>query len=289
MSFVKAVQHGLLLNKNGEQVDLEHAEYLMDEGNQLPLANVIYNEYTVKDVYIAYHYRDSDYASYLLKASELDAQVVQAMDRIELLKMFTTSVQERPDWDTPGSLITDPLLYWSTCNIDAQLVLDAVDKALKKATTVTVRPILIVPSDTQSTIHVGNIKQFIETGVINRIPMRIAEPPDVVITPRQYRISSNLKIIASDAVHTLGNNDWDRVIAVFVQGHQWEFSLFPMKHPLQQMLGIYIGTSPPEFKFPGLHSFHVDQTQQHKDAVVQKQVLTELQQFVLARKQHFTQ
>ena len=288
MSFVPAIQNGILLNKNGEQVSIETADYLMNEGNQLPLSNIIYNTYSVKDVYIAFHYKDLDYASYLLKASELEAQVVQAIDRIQLLKMFTSNLLDRPEWDTPVGQLPDPSFCFSTSNIEGQPILDAVQRALVQASAGNVRPIIIVPADSQSLINVGNIKQFIETGIINRTVSRSIEAPDVVNTPKQYHINQHLKIVSSDLVQTIRPVDWDRVIAVFLQGHKWEFTLFPMKHPLQQMQGFYIGTRPCQNKFPGLKEFIVDQKQHHKDPIVQKEILSLLQQFVMKVKPQFS-
>eukprot|EP00835_Amoeboradix_gromovi_P005097 NODE_448_length_8440_cov_0.772329.p3 type:complete len:289 gc:universal NODE_448_length_8440_cov_0.772329:2659-3525(+) len=286
MSFVKPIQNGILLNKDGEETSINNADYLMEEGNQLPLSNVIFNSYTVKDVYIAYHHRELDYATYLLKASELDSQVLKPMDRIELLKMFTTNLIERPEWDTPVAQIPNSLMYWSSSTIDAQPILDAVESELARENKSVVRPIIIVPVDVNSMIHIGNIKQFIESGTIDRNKIRANEPPEVVITPKQYQIAEHLKIVASDSVQTLRKGDWDRVIAAFIQGHQWDFSLFP-QNPLQTMLGVYVGFRPPEFKFPGLKIFLVDQQQAHKDVIVQKQIFTELHSFVASNKKQF--
>ncbi len=285
MSFVGFIQNGIVLNKDGEQSSIDDGDTIMYEGNQLVLTDVVYTNYTLKDVYVAYLYRDLDYPSYLLKTTEVDAEVIEALDRIELLKLFTQE-QQRPEWDTPIGQLPDPLFEWNSTDIDGSQVYAAVEKALTNANRVFVRPIIIVPSDTSCMIHVGNIKQFIEEGTVNRLTMKIAEAPESVVAPKTSVVISQWKVVADDAVATIGERNWPRVICHITQGHEFDFANFPSNH-LQMMMNVYFGYKPPKVKHPGSKQYQLDQHQKHKDIICHRQFFKDLDQFVASRKKEF--
>jgi hypothetical protein len=288
MSFVQCIQKGQLVNKNGEKVTIEEAEMIEYDGKLLELDENLYNNYSVKDVYVAYLYRDMDYTQYLLKATELEVQPVTANDRPELLKLFESRVLERPEWDTPIAYVKDPNFYMSTSDLNFIPLLDAVEKAIKSSSMPKVRPIIIVPSDLEALLHTQNIKEFIEKGTINRQKYRQKEVTDHVVLPKQYHIVHHVKIVPKNLCHSLRPADWNRVIAILIEGQPWDFQNIPTD-VVPRALVCFFGFQRPALKYPGTKVYLVDQRLTHQDALCHRTFFQDLQQLVISKKQEFAQ
>lgn len=99
-------------------------------------------------------------------------------------------------------------------------------------------PIILVPSASQTLITIYNVKEFLEDGVF--IPTEVkAEQmkgvkPDCVTVQKKF---SRDRVVAAyevrDKPSALKKDDWDRVVAVFVLGKEWQFKDWPFKNRVE--------------------------------------------------------
>lgn len=111
-------------------------------------------------------------------------------------------------------------------------------------------PIILVPSASQTLITIYNVKEFLEDGVF--VPseskmkgMRAGAPkPDCVTV--QKKLSRDRAVAAYEVRDkTVGfkPEDWDRVVAVFVLGKEWQFKDWPFKDHVEifnKIIGFFV-------------------------------------------------
>lgn len=95
-------------------------------------------------------------------------------------------------------------------------------------------PIILVPSAFQTLITIYNVKEFLEDGVYIPTDVKVKQmngpKPDCVTVQKKF---SRDRVVTAyevrDKPSALKAEDWDRVVAVFVLGKEWQFKEWPFK------------------------------------------------------------
>lgn len=95
-------------------------------------------------------------------------------------------------------------------------------------------PIILVPSAFSTLITIYNVKEFLEDGVFIPTDVKLkqmkAGKPDCVTVQKKF---SRDRVVTAyevrDKPSALKSDDWDRVVAVFVLGKEWQFKDWPFK------------------------------------------------------------
>lgn len=95
-------------------------------------------------------------------------------------------------------------------------------------------PIIFVPSAFQTLITIYNVKEFLEDGVYIPTDLKVKQmkgpKPDCVTVQKKF---SRDRVVTAyevrDKPSSLKPEDWDRVVAVFVLGKEWQFKDWPYK------------------------------------------------------------
>lgn len=95
-------------------------------------------------------------------------------------------------------------------------------------------PIILVPSASQTLITIYNVKEFLEDGVYIPTDVKVKQmkgpKPDCVTVQKKF---SRDRVVTAyevrDKPSALKAEDWDRVVAVFVLGKEWQFKDWPFK------------------------------------------------------------
>jgi len=109
-------------------------------------------------------------------------------------------------------------------------------------------PIILVPSAFQTLITIYNVKEFLEDGVYIPTDVKVKQmkgpKPDCVTVQKKF--SRDRMVTAyevRDKPSALKAEDWDRVVAVFVLGKEWQFKDWPFKDHVEifnKILGFYM-------------------------------------------------
>ena len=99
------------------------------------------------------------------------------------------------------------------------------------------RPIIIVPSAVTSMITLDNVGTFLEQGVfkvgdLNK-PAEKRQKSLCIVRSSSVDESHKVKFDVFDSIRAekFSENDWDRVVAVFVTGQLWQFSNWKYQVP----------------------------------------------------------
>ncbi|PKA66081.1 hypothetical protein AXF42_Ash010491 [Apostasia shenzhenica] len=110
-------------------------------------------------------------------------------------------------------------------------------------------PIILVPSAFQTLITIYNVKEFLEDGVyvptdVKVKAMRGAPKPDCVTVQKKL---SRDRVVAAyevrDKPSAFKPEDWERVVAVFVLGKEWQFKDWPFKDHVEifnKIIGFFV-------------------------------------------------
>ena len=102
-------------------------------------------------------------------------------------------------------------------------------------------PIIIVPAGTTSLISLMNVKDFLQdykfaspedkkkSGVVKESEVLLQRKKDMVLNQQIQNVTVPLRVV--DQPLKLSSNDWNRVVAVFVQGPLWQFKGWPAVLP----------------------------------------------------------
>eukprot|EP00038_Savillea_parva_P030388 m.77498 g.77498 ORF g.77498 m.77498 type:complete len:451 (-) comp9145_c0_seq1:101-1453(-) len=91
-------------------------------------------------------------------------------------------------------------------------------------------PIIIVPSGLKDAITLHNVQGYLEQGTV--IPTAEAakqsrgRPQHVIVNKKRGSVTRMYKVV--DNVATMTPEHWDRVVACFVSGPEWQFKRWPM-------------------------------------------------------------
>jgi parafibromin len=96
--------------------------------------------------------------------------------------------------------------------------------------------IILVPSAFQTLITIYNVKEFLEDGIYIPTDVKVKQmkrpKPECVTVQKKFSTDRNRVMTAyevRDKPSALKADDWDRVVAVFVLGKEWQFKDWPFK------------------------------------------------------------
>ncbi|XP_028114686.1 protein CDC73 homolog isoform X2 [Camellia sinensis] len=109
-------------------------------------------------------------------------------------------------------------------------------------------PIILVPSAFQTLITIYNVKEFLEDGVFIPTDVKVKQmkgpKPECVTVQKKF---SRDRLVTAyevrDKPSVLKAEDWDRVVAVFVLGKEWQFKDWPFKDHVEifnKILGFFM-------------------------------------------------
>ncbi|GAB2294827.1 hypothetical protein Dimus_029020 [Dionaea muscipula] len=112
-------------------------------------------------------------------------------------------------------------------------------------------PIILVPSAAQTLITMYNVKEFLEDGkyIPSEVQMKNMKGPKAeCITVRRLSNSKDkdkpgAAYEVRDKPSTLKKEDWDRVVAAFVLGKEWQFKDWPFKDHVEifnKIIGFFL-------------------------------------------------
>ncbi|XP_043807107.1 protein CDC73 homolog isoform X2 [Manihot esculenta] len=127
-------------------------------------------------------------------------------------------------------------------------------------------PIILVPSAFQTLITIYNVKEFLEDGIYIPTDVKVKQmkgaKPDCVTVQKKFSTDRNRVMTAyevRDKPSALKAEDWDRVVAVFVLGKEWQFKDWPFKDHVEifnknfrRMVGYTMNKSYGLFTYPCL-------------------------------------
>ncbi|KAI5788301.1 RNA pol II accessory factor, Cdc73 family-domain-containing protein [Geopyxis carbonaria] len=107
-------------------------------------------------------------------------------------------------------------------------------------------PIILLSPSASSLLTMGNIKPFLETGVFAPPQLNAGHAPQLLHVSRALpAISpSPLRFVIVDSPDKFKPEYWDRVVAVFTTGQEWQFRGYRWDKPVElfrQVKGFYVG------------------------------------------------
>ncbi|KAL6004707.1 accessory factor associated with RNA polymerase II [Asimina triloba] len=157
-------------------------------------------------------------------------------------------------------------------------------------------PIILVPSALQTLITIYNVKEFLEDGVFvpTEVKMKLGtSKPDCVTVQKKF---SRDRVVAAyevrDKPSTLKAEDWDRVVAVFVLGKEWQFKDWPFKDHVEifnKIIGFYMRfeddsvESAKTVKQWNVKIISISKNKRHQDRAAALEVWDRLEEFVRSR------
>ncbi|KAG2375513.1 Protein CDC73-like protein [Vigna angularis] len=158
-------------------------------------------------------------------------------------------------------------------------------------------PIILVPSAFQTLITIYNVKEFLEDGVYIPTDVKVKQMkgarPDCVTV--QKKLSRDRVVTAyevRDKPSSLKPDDWDRVVAVFVLGKEWQFKDWPFKDHVEifnKIIGFYMRfeddslESAKNVKQWNVKIISISKNKRHQDRAAALDVWERLEEFVRAR------
>ncbi|KAM3233544.1 protein CDC73 [Capsicum annuum] len=109
-------------------------------------------------------------------------------------------------------------------------------------------PIILVPSAFSTLITIYNVKEFLEDGVFIPTDVKLKQmkgsKPDCITVQKKF---SRDRVVTAyevrDKPSALKTEDWDRVVAVFVLGKEWQFKDWPFKDHVEifnRIVGFFL-------------------------------------------------
>ncbi|KAF7837314.1 protein CDC73-like protein [Senna tora] len=158
-------------------------------------------------------------------------------------------------------------------------------------------PIIFVPSAFQTLITIYNVKEFLEDGIYIPTDVKVKQMkgarPDCVTV--QKKLSRDRVVTAyevRDKPSTLKAEDWDRVVAVFVLGKEWQFKDWPFKDHIEifnKIIGFYMRfeddslESAKNVKQWNVKIISISKNKRHQDRAAALEVWERLEEFVRSR------
>ncbi|XAR57260.1 hypothetical protein NMG60_11025330 [Bertholletia excelsa] len=158
-------------------------------------------------------------------------------------------------------------------------------------------PIILVPSAFQTLITIYNVKEFLEDGVFVPTDVKVKQmkgpKPDCVTVQKKF---SRDRVVTAyevrDKPSVLKAEDWDRVVAVFVLGKEWQFKEWPFKDHVEifnKILGFYMRfeddslESAKNVKQWNVKIISISKNKRHQDRAAALEVWDKLEQFMRSR------
>ncbi|KAF6138149.1 hypothetical protein GIB67_033563 [Kingdonia uniflora] len=159
-------------------------------------------------------------------------------------------------------------------------------------------PIILVPSASQTLITMYNVKEFLEDGVfistdVKMKQMKGVAKPDCVTVQKKF---SRERVVTAyevrDKPSALKAEDWDRVVAVFVLGKEWQFKDWPFKDHVEifnKIIGFFMRfeddsvESAKLVKQWNVKIISISKNKRHQDRAAALEVWDRLEEFVRSR------
>lgn len=157
-------------------------------------------------------------------------------------------------------------------------------------------PIILVPSAFSTLITIYNVKEFLEDGVFIPTDVKAKQmkvKPDCVTVQKKF---SRDRVVTAyevrDKPSALKAEDWDRVVAVFVLGKDWQFKDWPFKDHVEifnKILGFYLRfeddsvESAKNVKQWNVKIISVSKNKRHQDRAAALEVWDRLEEFMRSR------
>ncbi|CAN0887055.1 Protein CDC73 homolog [Linum grandiflorum] len=160
-------------------------------------------------------------------------------------------------------------------------------------------PIILVPSAFQTLITIYNVKEFLEDGVYVPTDVKVKQmkgaKPECVTVQKKFSTDRNRVMTAyevRDKPSSLKSDDWDRVVAVFVLGKEWQFKDWPFKDHLEifnKIVGFFVRfeddsiESAKTVKQWNVKIISISKNKRHQDRTAALEVWNRLEEFVRSR------
>ncbi|KAK1270096.1 hypothetical protein QJS04_geneDACA013054 [Acorus gramineus] len=154
-------------------------------------------------------------------------------------------------------------------------------------------PIILVPSAFQTLITIYNVKEFLEDGVFVPTEAKVkqggGQRPEVVTV--QKKLSRDNRAVAAyevrDKPSALRADDWDRVVAVFVLGKEWQFKDWPFKDHVEifnKIIGFFVRFEDDSVESAKIvKQWNISKNKRHQDRAAALEVWDRLEEFVRSR------
>ncbi|KAK7308012.1 hypothetical protein VNO77_41565 [Canavalia gladiata] len=158
-------------------------------------------------------------------------------------------------------------------------------------------PIILVPSAFSTLITIYNVKEFLEDGIyiptdVKVKQMKAARPDCVTVQKKLSRDRVVTAYEVRDKPSSLKPEDWDRVVAVFVLGKEWQFKDWPFKDHVEifnKIIGFYMRfeddslESAKNVKQWNVKIISISKNKRHQDRAAALEVWDRLEEFVRSR------
>ncbi|KAL5541536.1 hypothetical protein UlMin_009246 [Ulmus minor] len=160
-------------------------------------------------------------------------------------------------------------------------------------------PIILVPSAFQTLITIYNVKEFLEDGVFIPTDVKAKQmkgpKPDCVTVQKKFSRDRDRVVTAyevRDKPSALKPEDWDRVVAVFVLGKEWQFKDWPFKDHVEifnKIKGFFMRfeddsiESAKTVKQWNVKIISISKNKRHQDRAAALEVWDRLEEFVRSR------
>ncbi|EPS68631.1 hypothetical protein M569_06137 [Genlisea aurea] len=164
-------------------------------------------------------------------------------------------------------------------------------------------PIILVPSAFTTLITIYNVKEFLEDGVFIPTEVKLkqmqGQKPDCVTVQKKFssrdRVAAAAAYEVRDKPSSLKSDDWDRVVAVFVLGKDWQFKDWPFKDHVEifnKILGFYMrfgddsmesSESSKAIKQWNVKIISLSKNKRHQDRTAALEVWEKLEEFMRSR------
>ncbi|XP_019168080.1 PREDICTED: protein CDC73 homolog [Ipomoea nil] len=158
-------------------------------------------------------------------------------------------------------------------------------------------PIILVPSAFSTLITIYNVKEFLEDGVYIPTDVKLkqmnGQKPECVTVQKKF---SRDRVVTAyevrDKPSALKTEDWDRVVAVFVLGKEWQFKDWPFKDHVEifnKIIGFYLRfeddsvESAKTVKQWNVKIISVSKNKRHQDRAAALEVWDKLEEFMRSR------
>nr|GMD83702.1 protein CDC73 homolog [Ipomoea batatas] len=158
-------------------------------------------------------------------------------------------------------------------------------------------PIILVPSAFSTLITIYNVKEFLEDGVYIPTDVKLkqmnGQKPECVTVQKKF---SRDRVVTAyevrDKPSALKTEDWDRVVAVFVLGKEWQFKDWPFKDHVEifnKVIGFYLRfeddsvESAKTVKQWNVKIISVSKNKRHQDRAAALEVWDKLEEFMRSR------
>lgn len=160
-------------------------------------------------------------------------------------------------------------------------------KSLKKKGS----PIILVPPGYQPMINMFNVKQFLESGIFEKVES-IQKKQNVEIQRRNQNSKKPWKFLVYDSIDKFQSQDWDNIAAVFTSGMEWQFNGFKYMPAelFSRTKGYHIKyldeETPQNIKNWNVKVLNIHRHKRHLDQPLVQQFWMELEKFVLSVMPH---